>query len=856
MDDRALNEHFVRFRDHRDADALAKVFDRLAPGLLGVARHLTRDRSLAEDLLQATFLTAMEKASIFDETRPLRPWLAGILVLHARRMQRASLREPHSAEDERAARADTRDPSEIASDRELEEEVDRALRSLPDRYRQVLVPRFLLGRRGTEIARDTGRSPGVVRMQIHRGLELLRRALPQSLLAALFGFFFLRQSLASVRTRILAEAAAPAAVSQSPALLVGGAIIMKKLVIATACVALVAGASFMILEDGSEPSLDTDTTARVMPADDLEMPRGDAGTLHGDTETVPILPRNDTVAGSAGGTARSGRVFDPRGQTVAGVRLYFEEKRDEAVVSDAEGRFEFSHWYGVRSLRAAPPFMLMRAGSQAGSDDFTLVAAFRIDVNGTVMGEDGITLEGARIEVRPVRLVGFPEIIDHSLQNDTILARHKSDARGRFILTDLPGECAILEIENKGFESLSVPVDAAIAGDRTFVLRPLSSDRIVVTGRVLDHTSRTVPCARVGLGGYRTQSDDWGIFRIDMHREEIPDEGATLYAAKRGYRTKVITGFGAGPDELPQQVDLDILLDGPALAISGTLLDQHENPVEGATMLPWQEEFLAGKEIAEDLAVLDRPAANLDGTPRFVVPDCHAFAVTDEEGSFFIGGLNDRTYRFRVFDDEAGFAMTTRPIKAGSRNVKIVIPANAFHDELSGRVVDRSGRPVAGAEIRIAMQWMDNSDTNSWIGVGSARCDENGRFVIRQACRLDTIIIDVSGPGVCTLSKRIQPDHAGGELTLVVERLCYFRVELSDPEMAHAINILDENGEKLEISEQGGMQTFRRTPFPLQDGKTEVVSTSDRACTIRLIGETERLLPVRLVPGEVTVLRF
>ena len=48
MDEQELREQFVRFRDERDAGALAKVFDSLAPGLLKLARHLTRDRVLAE----------------------------------------------------------------------------------------------------------------------------------------------------------------------------------------------------------------------------------------------------------------------------------------------------------------------------------------------------------------------------------------------------------------------------------------------------------------------------------------------------------------------------------------------------------------------------------------------------------------------------------------------------------------------------------------------------------------------------------------------------------------------------------------------------------------------------------------
>jgi hypothetical protein len=45
---------FARYRAHGDPHELAFVFDRTAAELLRVALHLTRDRALAEDLLQAT----------------------------------------------------------------------------------------------------------------------------------------------------------------------------------------------------------------------------------------------------------------------------------------------------------------------------------------------------------------------------------------------------------------------------------------------------------------------------------------------------------------------------------------------------------------------------------------------------------------------------------------------------------------------------------------------------------------------------------------------------------------------------------------------------------------------------------
>ena len=53
---------FLRWRDRGDAAALAELFDRTAPELLRLALHLCRHAVDAEDVLQATFLAAIESA--------------------------------------------------------------------------------------------------------------------------------------------------------------------------------------------------------------------------------------------------------------------------------------------------------------------------------------------------------------------------------------------------------------------------------------------------------------------------------------------------------------------------------------------------------------------------------------------------------------------------------------------------------------------------------------------------------------------------------------------------------------------------------------------------------------------------
>src|SRR5262249_37653489 len=62
----SLEHLFERYRSQGDLEALASVFDRVAPELLALAAHLVRDPSEAEDLLQSTFVAAIEGARAFD----------------------------------------------------------------------------------------------------------------------------------------------------------------------------------------------------------------------------------------------------------------------------------------------------------------------------------------------------------------------------------------------------------------------------------------------------------------------------------------------------------------------------------------------------------------------------------------------------------------------------------------------------------------------------------------------------------------------------------------------------------------------------------------------------------------------
>jgi RNA polymerase sigma-70 factor, ECF subfamily len=213
----SLEALFERYRSQGDLAALGQVFDRTSRGLLGLAVHLVRDPVEAEDVVQATFVAALEGAASFQAGRRLEPWLAGILARQAARVWRQRGR----ASETRAELEVTLDPSLEAERRELAEALELALARLEPRERDVL-RRYLDGESPLDIARAQGRGSGAVRMQVLRGLERLRRLLPVGL-HAMAPLARLPRGLASVRADVLARAEGTAVLA--PATLVPASIV-------------------------------------------------------------------------------------------------------------------------------------------------------------------------------------------------------------------------------------------------------------------------------------------------------------------------------------------------------------------------------------------------------------------------------------------------------------------------------------------------------------------------------------------------------------------------------------------------------------------------------------------------------
>jgi RNA polymerase sigma-70 factor (ECF subfamily) len=161
-----------------DSAAFTCLYERYGPIVHGLLlARVGRDE--VEDLVQDVFLTAWRRLDGLRDPAAFGGWIATIARNRATDFHRRTadfvelpdnLESPGTPPGNRdAAFAETSAPTARAA--------LAAIRSLPDAYRETLILRLVEGLSGPEIAERTGLTPGSVRVNLHRGMKLLRERL-------------------------------------------------------------------------------------------------------------------------------------------------------------------------------------------------------------------------------------------------------------------------------------------------------------------------------------------------------------------------------------------------------------------------------------------------------------------------------------------------------------------------------------------------------------------------------------------------------------------------------------------------------------------------------------------------------
>ena len=132
----------------------------------------------AEDQVQEVFLVAWKKLAQLDDAAGFGAWIGTIARNRAADVYRQ--RRPTEALQDALPDAHSASSADVADARY----VLAAIRSLPEAYHETLVMRLCEGMSGPEIAEVTGLEPGSVRINLHRGMKLLREKLGIEMKAA------------------------------------------------------------------------------------------------------------------------------------------------------------------------------------------------------------------------------------------------------------------------------------------------------------------------------------------------------------------------------------------------------------------------------------------------------------------------------------------------------------------------------------------------------------------------------------------------------------------------------------------------------------------------------------------------
>jgi RNA polymerase sigma-70 factor (ECF subfamily) len=168
----------------RDPDLLNRLIEQYQHRLLRYLVYLTRNRELAEDLFQETWIRVLERGHQYDGKHEFSTWLyalaRNLTIDYLRKKNPVSL-DGLMEQDEYYGSLEPRDVRplvfEVLAQRQQLERISEALIAIPAEYREAIVLRFQDELTLEEIAAVTGARLGTVKSRLYRGLSILMERL-------------------------------------------------------------------------------------------------------------------------------------------------------------------------------------------------------------------------------------------------------------------------------------------------------------------------------------------------------------------------------------------------------------------------------------------------------------------------------------------------------------------------------------------------------------------------------------------------------------------------------------------------------------------------------------------------------
>jgi RNA polymerase sigma-70 factor (ECF subfamily) len=745
-------ELFERFRAG-DAAALGELFDLVAPSLLRIAIHLAKDPAQAEDLLQSTFLTAIEARGQWDGRRPIVPWLCGILQNRARSARRREARELPPL---RLGEATAADPAEVAESKEFSAAVDKAIGDLPPHYRIVLRLHLRYGHAPAEIAHALGRSPSTVRSQLARGLQWLRRSLPAGLASAIGSSLLTGRGVAAVRDEVMTAASTIFCAGGSSTAIIGGALVLKQFLGAAALFALGCMVWLELAGPRTEPT--AAMPAQAMPARAAESPPGIGATWHGSGGAGRV--EAPMAADPGTGSLRVRCHFAEDRSPAAGVLVAITPNR--SADRELEARSVWTAADGTALLEDLPEGEYSIESDRGGTTRASVTPAsiaqaeLAIPVGVLVRGR---VMDSHRTPV-PSAWIWLSSAAGRYWEGRQPT---KCDRAGRFELRSVePGR--FISAHARGFSAAVVkPIEAGADGTAEIEL-VLPSPGAVLEGLVLDASSRPLADALV-LVGARAGDLAWNARIHEQYRPPVDlrtdADGRFLAAGMLAGRIPVwVRAPGHciwyGEPELPAVGDQQLrIVMGRGATVHGVVTDARGEPIAGAWIRALARRWF-------------RATGEFDGrgSPSWA----RLAARSASDGTYSIALLPPEETELRAGHQQ----IEVREVMHLTEGQRATWNPVLLQRRIRGRVLDANGFPMPGLQVRCTPP----------RGQGSLcvmATDPSGRFesdpCLPVPYRIDVIAPNGAGIGALATVRGLAPDGGEVEIRIPSDALPSARLE-------------------------------------------------------------------------------
>ncbi len=154
-----------------DRGAFGRLYERYARMVHGILLGRVPVGEV-EDLVQDVFVAAMRQVHTLRDVKCFGGWLATVARnrandYHRRSVELVEFTEVAPGQEKPRSSGAADDGAAILS----------VIRGLPEAYRETLILRLVEGMTGPEIAERTGLTLGSVRVNLHRGMQMLRQKL-------------------------------------------------------------------------------------------------------------------------------------------------------------------------------------------------------------------------------------------------------------------------------------------------------------------------------------------------------------------------------------------------------------------------------------------------------------------------------------------------------------------------------------------------------------------------------------------------------------------------------------------------------------------------------------------------------